>query len=94
MYQYNNPHPKGKLVGDCVKRAIALATGKDYLEIQRDLNKLKKLTGCDTFNSNKNYKHYIEKVLNCKKLSFPAIAGEPRMDGYSFCIKFPKGKYI
>lgn len=31
MYQYFNAHPKGKRVGDCVKRAITKATGMDYM---------------------------------------------------------------
>ena len=33
---------KGKNAGDCVTRAIAIATGKDYLEIYNDLNELAK----------------------------------------------------
>jgi len=33
---------KEKNVGDCVTRAIAIATGKDYLEIYNDINELAK----------------------------------------------------
>lgn len=91
---YNNPHPKGKKVGDCVKRALTLATNKDYLEVQRELNKIKKITKSQKFNDNKNYKYYIEKVLGYKKLSFPAKVGIPRMNGERFCETYPKGKYI
>lgn len=42
MYRFLNLHPKGKRVGDCVKRAIAGAENRDYMEVQRELNRLKK----------------------------------------------------
>ena len=91
---FNNPHPKKLIVGDCVKRAITIASRKDYMEVQRDLNRLKKTTGCEKFDSNKNYKYYIEKVLGYSKLSFPAEKGKGRMTGLLFAIKYPKGNYI
>ena len=92
--QYFNPHPKGKLVNDCVKRALTLATGKSYQEISLALNRYKKITNSKSFNSRKNVKEFIEKELGYKKLSFPAVAGMPRMNGYIFTKKYPKGKYI
>ena len=91
---YNNPHPKGKSVGDCVKRAITIATGKDYMEVQRELNRLKKITGCQKFNERGNFKYYIEKILKCNKISFPAIQGHGRMNGSIFTMTYPKGTYI
>ena len=94
MYQYLNVHPKGLLVSDCVKRAITKATGKDYMEVQRELNRCKKITGCEQYNHNKNWKYYIEKQLHGKQLSFPAVKGVSRMNGHLFCTMFPKGSYI
>ena len=94
MYQYLNVHPKGLLVGDCVKRAITKATGKDYMEVQRELNRCKKITGCEQYCNNKNWKYYIEKQLHGKQLSFPAVRGVARMNGHLFCTMFPKGSYI
>lgn len=94
MFKYENVNPKGKLVRDCVKRAITKATGKSYEEVSLELNRYKKITKCEKFNDNKNWKAYVENVLNGKKLSFPAIAGEPRMNGYEFCKKYNKGIYI
>lgn len=91
---YNNPHPKGKKVGDCVKRAITIATGKDYMDVQRELNKLKKTTGCQKFNDTKNFKYYLEKILLCPKLSFPAEKGKGRMNGLLFAIKHPTGTFV
>lgn len=57
MYQYNNPHPQGKRTTDCLKRAITLATGKPYLKVKKELNDLKKITGCKAFNENKTGKN-------------------------------------
>lgn len=94
LFKYNNPHPKGKRVGDCVKRAITLASGKDYMEVQRDLNKFKKITKSSVFNDPKNYKYYIENILNGKKITFQAEKGKSRMTGWLFAIDHPTGTYI
>lgn len=41
LYAYTNPHPKGiKSHGDCVYRAIAIATGKDWLTVYDELTAL------------------------------------------------------
>ena len=94
MYQFLNVHPEGKLVPDCVKRAITLAAQMDYKEVQLELNRHKKLTGAKTFNEDKNWKSYVENVLNGTKMSFPAVKGMPRMNGERFCKAYPKGRYI
>lgn len=93
MYKYLNVHPKGLIVGDCVKRAFATATGKDYMDVQRELNHLKKETGAKSYNDDKNWRAYVEKN-GWKKLSFPAVKGEPRMNGKTFAYTFPKGTYV
>ena len=94
MYQFLNVHPQGKLVGDCVKRAITKATGMDYHEVQLELNRHKKVTGAKTFNEDKNWKSYVANVLDGKWISFPAHKGLARMNGERFCKAFPKGNYI
>ena len=94
MYQFLNVHPEGKLVPDCVKRAITVAAEMDYREVQLQLNRHKKITGAKTFNEDKNWKSYVENVLNGKWKSFPAIKGMPRMNGERFCQSYPKGRYI
>lgn len=93
MYKYLNVHPKGKRVGDCTKRAITKVENRDYMEIQRELNRLKKETGCKVYNDRKNLEEYIKRH-SYLKLSFPAIKGEPRMNGTRFCNAYPKGRYI
>lgn len=94
MYKYLNVHPKGLRVGDCVKRAITLVAGIDYMEVSKELNRYKKVSKCPYFNSNKNCEGYVEKVLKLNKISFPAVSGKPRMNGTRFCEAFPKGRYI
>lgn len=93
MYQFLNLNPKGKFTPDCVKRAIACAESRDYREVSLELNRLKKKTGCKTFNENRNWKTYIENH-GYRKLSFPAEKGKPRMNGERFSENFTKGSYI
>ena len=93
MYQYFNAHPKNLKVGDCVKRALTIATGEDYMEIQRQLNKIKKEIGAKSYSDNCVWKKFIQDK-KWKELSFPAVKGEDRMNGESFCKKFKNGTYI
>lgn len=93
MYKKLNVHPKGLIVGDCVKRAFTVATDKDYMEVQRELNYLKKETGATSFNSNENWKAYVTKQ-GWHKIAYPAVKGEPRMDGHVFTKTHPVGTYI
>ena len=68
MFLFENPHPKGNTrVGDCVKRACVLASGINYHDIAIMLNRYRKISGGERFNSNKNYKEFIEKVLLGRK---------------------------
>lgn len=76
-FEYN-PHPQGKNVGDCVKRAFTRATGMDYMEVQRELNRLKKELGEPHFNSDKVWRTFLARH-HFVKHSFPAVAGESRM---------------
>lgn len=62
-----NPHPQGKLVGDCVKRAITIASEINYHDIVIMLNRFKKETHGDKFNSSQNWKPFIEQVLLGRK---------------------------
>lgn len=67
MFKFTNPHPEQKLVGDCVKRACCLASGINYHDIAIMLNRFRKESGGSKFNSNENWKPFIEKVLLGKK---------------------------
>ena len=65
MYKYYNPHPKGLSTDDCVKRALVVVTGRDYVTVQRELNEYKKVTGAKSFNSAENLR-YVENILKAK----------------------------
>ena len=88
MYKYYNPHPKGLLTDDCVKRAIATVTGMNYSIVRRELNKYKAVTGAKAFNSIRNLR-YVEDVLKAKK-----IALNDKMSAEEFCRKYPCGRFV
>ena len=92
-FVYYNAHPKGKLVGDCVKRSICKTTGIDYMEVQRTLNRLKRELGAEEFNDRKVLDEFIKRN-GFLILSFPAKKGQVRMNGERFCLAYPKGSYI
>lgn len=92
-YKFCNPHPDGKRVRDCVKRAICLAEGRDYRDVKNELNRLKREIGAEKFNSNNNWKTYIDRK-GYNKISFPAVTGESRMNGHKFAETHPTGSYI
>lgn len=98
-----NPHPKGKFVNDCVKRAACAVTGWDYMEVQRGLNRAKKEYklegGTYTADSFRNYpvynKYYNDQGWKKHKLiPSPSRFEESKVTGKSFCDEHPKGKYI
>lgn len=64
MFVFTNPNPRGtKHAGDCVKRACCIGSGINYHDIEIMLNRFKKETGCSKYNSNGNWKPFVEKVL-------------------------------
>ena len=66
----------------------------DYMEVQRQLNRYKKVTGASSYNTDYNPHKYVENVLHGVKLSFPAEEGQKRMTAGTFSEKYPQGKYI
>lgn len=58
-----NPHPQGKRVKDCVKRACVLASGINYHDIAIMLNRFRAETGARKFNTDDNWRQFIIKVL-------------------------------
>lgn len=94
MYEFYNPHPQEKLVGDCVKRALTKASGKTYQEVSNELNRIKREIGASAYNSNPVWKKYVNEYIKTEKLSFPAVKGEERMNGYKFCKYYPEGTYV
>lgn len=44
-YENKNINPKGKKTGDCVVRALALALGRDYVDVYKELFDISLATG-------------------------------------------------
>ena len=91
MYKFYNAHPKQLRVNDCVVRAYCTVLGMYYNETRKELNRIKKELGFDSYKNNSFIKKLFSKY---EKISFPAIKGTSRMDGEMFCINYPKGKYV
>lgn len=90
---YCNLHPQGKIVGDCVKRAIAFTEKEPYEKISLELNRYKKISKAPTFNNKKNWEPWLYEK-GYKKIACPVIKGQPRINVKSFCETHPEGTYI
>lgn len=75
-FSYFNPNPRGCVTGDCVKRAIVVASGKDYhdLELFMRRNKVRKDLA---YNYKSNFEHIIA-LLGGVKISMSVPAGTRR----------------
>ena len=93
-FRYYNVHPRQLSVDDCVKRSIALTTGIPYLDVQKGLNKHKKITGVKRFYNNPNPRSFMENVLG-----FPRVLVPKKADGTRECVEefakaHPRGRYV
>lgn len=77
-FVYYNPHPQGKIVEDCVKRALTKATQRDYHDIQIELNRIKREVGAESYQCKTVWEEFLKRH-GFKKVSFPAVKGEKRM---------------
>ena len=93
-FLYYNAHPYQLDVDDCVKRAITVTTGMEYMEVQRGLNQHKKLTGAKKFNTDRNPQSYVENVLRFPRVSISKKADGTRITVNEFCKSHPKGRFI
>lgn len=59
MFVKRNPNPNKSLIGDCVVRAIAIATNRKWEDVYIDLC-LQGLTLCDMPSSNQVWKTYLQ----------------------------------
>jgi hypothetical protein len=91
MFKEYNAHPKGLITTDCVVRAIATATGSDYMETRRELNRRKRELG---YTSYKDTKFLYDYFKGYPRLIFKPVKGEPRIKGSDFTELHPKGSYI
>ena len=84
-----NINPKNSAVEDCVKRAISLATGKDYSEVSSALNKINKRVGAPSYQYGQVWIKYLRELgitlTNVEK-------DEMTVD--EFCRIHPEGTYL
>lgn len=86
-FVYYNRNPEGETIGDCVIRAISLASDMDYYEVEHKLYLLSELLECDKF-CICCYRYLLDDVFK-----YPTVDAE----GYSleqFAKLHPYGKYI
>lgn len=60
---YSNPNTRDKKVGDCVKRALTIASGINYHDIEVMLNRFKKITHSKKYNDEDNWRGFVTHVL-------------------------------
>lgn len=91
MWIYANPNPKQKQTGDCVIRAIALATGKTWYRVYDELAAVG-YTECDMMNNNSTWGLYLY------RLGFQPFLISDTCPACvtirAFCHMFPAGTYI
>lgn len=61
MFIYTNPNPQGSYVGDCVVRAISIATNKTWYDVYTDLT-VTGLSMSDMPSSNRVWAEYLKNL--------------------------------
>lgn len=78
-FAYTNPHPKGiKSHPDCVYRAIAIATGKDWLTVYDELTALGREL-LSPPNGGLTYKTYLDRIAD--RIEVKTVGGRLRGKG-------------
>lgn len=91
MFVFNNPNPKGSYVGDCVVRAIAIATDRSWFEVFVDLC-VNGLILYDMPSSNRVWGEYLKNNGYRRH-----VISDNCPECYSikdFCEEYPSGTYI
>jgi len=86
-----NPNPLGKQTGDCVIRAIAVATGRSWRETYRELARMGEIQG-DLPNSNAVWGMFLRRE-GAKQFLLPEECPEC-ITVRAFCERYPDGVYV
>ena len=86
-----NPNPVGRQTGDCVVRAIAIATGRSWRETYRELCRIGEIEG-DMPSSNMIWGMFLKK-LGGKQFLLPEACPQC-ITVRAFCERYPEGVYI
>lgn len=91
MYKFCNPNPAGKSVGDCVIRAIAIATGQGWYETYLQLC-MQGLTLADMPSANSVWGAYLKNMGFRRR-----VTPDNCPDCYTvaaFAADYPEGTYL
>lgn len=91
MWVKCNPNPVGRQTGDCVIRAIAIATGQSWRETYRDLCRIGEMQG-DLPNSNMVWEMYLRK-RGGEQFLLPENCPEC-ITVRAFADRYPEGTYV
>lgn len=86
-----NPNPLGKTVGDCVIRAVAIATGQSWRKTYRDLCQMGEYMG-DLPNSNTVWGSYLREK-GARQFLLPESCPEC-ITVRAFADRYPEGVYV
>lgn len=91
MWIQCNPNPLGKTTGDCVVRAISIATGQSWRRTYEDLCDLGRIE-CEMPNTDSVWGLYLERQ-GFEQFLLPESC--PRcITIQAFCERYPEGTYI
>lgn len=91
MWVRCNPNPLGKQTGDCVIRAIAIATDQSWRETYRDLCQMGEIMA-DLPNSNAVWGAYLREK-GARQFLLPESCPEC-ITVRAFCDRYPEGVYV
>lgn len=91
MWVRCNPNPLGRNTGDCVIRAVAIATDQSWRETYRDLCRLGEIQG-DLPNNNAVWGMYL-KEKGARQFLLPETCPEC-VTVRAFCDRYPEGVYV
>ena len=91
MWIISIPNPLGKVTGDCVVRAIAIATQQSWRKTYRELCRVGEIE-CELPNSNAIWGLYLREH-NAKQFLLPE-ACPSCITVRAFCERFPEGTYV
>ena len=91
MWVECNPNPLGRTTGDCVIRAIAIATDQSWRTTYPDLSRIGEIEG-DLPNSNMVWHLYLKK-RGAKQFLLPETCPDC-ITVRAFCERYPRGTYV
>ena len=86
-----NPTPLGKSTGDCVIRAISIATAQSWRQVYRDLCDLGEVE-CELPNMNNVWGRYLSE-MGLEQFLLPESCPKC-ITVRAFCERYPKGTYV